>query len=290
MHVLLITNDESGTADALDPEAAVREALPQARITRLDVAEAHAAAQREVVPAGDVTRVLVAGGDGSVGAAAKLAWLASVPLGVIPMGTANDFARAMGLPADPADAARLAAVSEHTRSIDLGDVGRPFVNVTSLGLAPHAAEHADSMKGLLSALAYPLGAMRALVGFRPIHVRAVADGDAVFDGRAWQVILACTGAFGGWGDTGGTRDGDGMLDLLVVPGGRRTRKLVLDARAVTQGDLADRDGVVHVRARAVELTLREPTQLVVDGELVDSDGTTVRAGVRRGPVRVVIDA
>ena len=83
-------------------------------------------------------RIAVAGGDGTIGPVAELAGALGVPLAVIPAGTANDFARANGLPLDPieaapagGDAARRCAPLELGRLAD----GRPFVNVASAGLA-----------------------------------------------------------------------------------------------------------------------------------------------------------
>src|SRR5919202_590514 len=80
-------------------------------------------------------RIAVAGGDGTIGPVAAIAGRLDVPLAVIPAGTANDFARANGLPADPVEAAALAARGTALRRLELGRLadGRPFVNVASAG-------------------------------------------------------------------------------------------------------------------------------------------------------------
>ena len=86
-----------------------------------------------------------------------------MPLAVLPTGTANDFARAYGLPGDPREAAELAADGERTRPLELGRLadGRPFVNVASAGLASVAARNAQPLKPRLGPLAYGVGALRA---------------------------------------------------------------------------------------------------------------------------------
>lgn len=95
----------------------------------------------------DVDRVIVAGGDGSLGPCAALAARLEVPIGVVPAGTANDFVRATGLPDDADRACLLAATGDRTRPIDLGRVDEvPFVNVASIGLAPKAAAAAEPLK------------------------------------------------------------------------------------------------------------------------------------------------
>ena len=82
-------------------------------------------------------RMVVAGGDGSIGPAAEVAGGADVPLAIVPVGTANDFARALGIPLDPAEACRVAVTGDETRRLELARFGsRPFVNVASAGSRP----------------------------------------------------------------------------------------------------------------------------------------------------------
>ena len=236
-----------------------------------------------------IERVVVAGGDGSLGVAASLASQLDVPLGVVPAGTANDFARAMELPDNPQQACVLAASGEELRAIDLAEVeGIPFVNVASFGLSPAAARSAKPLKGVLGALAYPIGAALSTVRSRPIDLVATVDGHVVWTGRAWQAMVASTGAFGGWASTGSTHDGDGALDLVIVPADRGTRRLAIDAAALMRGELAERGGVLHERGREIEITTRRAPQLVVDGELVQSTARQLTARVSSSIVQVVV--
>ncbi|MCW2955181.1 MAG: Diacylglycerol kinase, partial [Thermoleophilia bacterium] len=152
MRVLLVQNDRSGSADAVDPEAVLVE--QGCSVDVVDIAGAAARRGAAAAGAGKPDRVVVAGGDGSVGVAAALAHAWDIPLGVIPSGTANDFARAMSLPVDHAEAARLAATGQNLRGVDLGclDGQHSFVNVASVGLAPAAADRAARLKGTLGPL------------------------------------------------------------------------------------------------------------------------------------------
>jgi diacylglycerol kinase family enzyme len=288
MHVLLVSNQQSGSADAIDPAAALRE--HDCVVTEVDIADAASwDARRATERAGSVERVVVAGGDGSVGCAARIALTLDVPLAVVPSGTANDFARAMELSDDHAVACELAARGTKLRDIDLADVdGTPFVNVASIGVAPTAAERAQSLKGVLKALAYPVGAAMAAASTRPVSIVAKVDDELVWTGKAWQAMVASTGAFGGWADTGTARHGDGALDLVIVPAGRGTRRLVFDAAALVRGELASRDGVHHARGAKIEVTLHRAPRIVVDGELIDVDDRHVLARVEPRPVRVVV--
>ena len=213
-------------------------------------------------------RLAVAGGDGTIGPVAELAGRLDVPLAVIPTGTANDFARAYDLPADPREAAALAVEGSHTRPLELGRLadGRPFVNVASAGLASVAARNAQPLKPRLGPLAYGVGALRAAARERPLPVSVRADSRNVFDDAAWQVIVAVSGAFGGGSGVAEADPDDGVLDVVIVPAGSRVglarRAWGLRARTIAQ----QRD-VPHERARVVEVELPEGSEINVDGEI-----------------------
>lgn len=218
----------------------------------------------------DPQRVVVAGGDGSVGPAADAAGAAGVPLAVIPRGTANDFARRLGLPADPLRAARVAVHGERLRSLDLGRMGaRPFVNVATAGLAVTAARRAEGLKGVLGPVAYAAGAVRAALTSRPISCAVHCDGHDVYEGTAWQVMVACTGAFGGGAQIGVADPDDGRLDVVVATG-RRRADLARYAYGLRSGRISAQRGVLTERAREVELGLPPGADVDVDGEIVAS--------------------
>ncbi len=110
---------------------------------------------------------IVGGGDGTLNAAAPALVETGMPLGVIPLGTANDFARTVGIPADPMKAAELIAAGKQ-QDIDLGEVnGHLFFNVASIGfsaeLAQDLTEHAKKRWGTLG---YGIVAARILIRSR----------------------------------------------------------------------------------------------------------------------------
>lgn len=213
-------------------------------------------------------RLVVASGDGAIAKAAEQATALGVPLAVLPSGTANDFARAHGLTDDLDAAARVACTATATVDHDLGRIGtRPFVNVASCGLAPYAARRAEPLKKLLGPIAYAAGALAAAVRAQPIKLTADADGERVFDGRAWQVTVAVTGAFGGGSRIDAADPADRRLDLVVVPAGSR---LALGRRAygMRAGSLTEQRDVLHVCASRIELSLEAAAAFNVDGEVV----------------------
>jgi diacylglycerol kinase family enzyme len=215
-----------------------------------------------------VERVVVAGGDGSIGPCAAACAVAGVPLAVVPVGTANDFAAFHGLPADTEAALRLAGTGTQLATLELARIdGRPFVNVASGGLSPVAAEKAKPLKGVLGPAAYAVGAVAAGATADPFHCLARVDGEAVFDGEAWQVIVASSGAFGGGAEVQEADPADGRLDLVAIPAGSRLA-LPSHAAAMRRGEIAAQDDVLHRTGREITLEVANPTQFNVDGEII----------------------
>jgi len=217
-------------------------------------------------------RIVVAGGDGSVGLCARLAEELDVALAVIAVGTANDFARAHDLPLDVEEACALARTPDAaTRRADLAEVGkRPFVNAASAGLSVIAAREARPHKARLGPLAYAVGALKAGVSASPLACRVVCDGEECYAGKAWQVVVGVTGAFGGGSEIGVSSAQDGQLDVAVVPAGSRVG-LVRRAYGMRSGRLTAQDDVPHLRGATVELELDGEAQFNVDGELCGCD-------------------
>jgi diacylglycerol kinase (ATP) len=245
------------------------------------------AADLERLAATAPERIAVAGGDGTIGPAAEAAGRLGVPLAVIPSGTANDFARANRLPQDPEQAAVLAVVGTRTRELELGRLadGRPFVNVASAGLAAKAARHAAPFKRVAGPLAYAIGAAQAAVLESPMRCTVRADGEEVFSGGAWQVIVAVTGAFGGGSDVGVADPGDGALDVAVLPAGSRIA-LARRAWGLRRGTIAEQKPVTHHRGDVIEVDLSDGAELNVDGEI--RDGGLERATAEHGAYALVV--
>jgi diacylglycerol kinase (ATP) len=232
-------------------------------------------------------RIAVASGDGGLAPAAAAAARAGVSLAVIPVGTANDFARGQGLPAGLEAAVRLAALGARTRRLDLSWMGeRPFLNAASAGLASLAGVAASGLKRALGPVAYFAGALWSGLSGRPIACAVVADGAAVFEGRAWQVTVAGTGSFGAGSQLEVASARDGLLDVAILEAGSRLR-LVRYAYGLRAGRLTVQAGVRHLLAAAVELQLEEPATLNVDGELIRA-GPLIELHVERAAFALVV--
>ncbi len=221
-------------------------------------------------------RVAVAGGDGSIAGVAEAAGRAGVPLAVIPTGTANDFARDLGIPLDTDEACALAVRGDRLRPLDLATIGdRPFVNVASLGLPPAAARRAAGLKGALGPVAYFVGALGAGLRAQPVRCEVRCDDRGLFKGAAWQVTFACTGAFGAGSNVGGDPQ-SGRLDVVVIEARSRAR-LIAHAFGLRTGRIGAQRGVSKHSCRSATLVLDGEQPLNVDGEIVSYPTVELRA-------------
>ena len=179
---------------------------------------------RAAVSAGRAA-VFVLGGDGTVREAAAGLLGSDVPLGVLPGGTTNVVAHALGLAADDpvAAAARLAAhwATKRTRALDVGLAGgEPFLMQLSLGFdAAALARVRPAAKRRFGKLAVAWAGLRALAGYRFPSFRVAIDGEET---RATGIVIANLPFYAGTYEIlPGARADDGRLDCLLFRGTRR---------------------------------------------------------------------
>jgi YegS/Rv2252/BmrU family lipid kinase len=217
--------------------------------------------------ASGVERVIVAGGDGTLNAALQGLATTTTPLGIIPVGTANNTARALGLPTDTAEACRIAAGSR-TRPIDLGCVNdRWFFTTASLGLSVTVTRLLTrDLKRRWGRLAYGYAALRATLERRPFHAEILAGGQRL-SLRTFQIVVGNGRYYGSALPVAADAEiDDGWLDLYAVEARSRWR-LVTMIPALKTGRQGRRPDVHTLRAREVEIRTPSPRTINVDGEL-----------------------
>lgn len=212
--------------------------------------------------------VIVAGGDGALHHAAPLLLESGLPLGVLPMGTANDLARSLGVGVDLIEAAEI-MIAGHLRHIDLGDVnGAPFFNVASIGVSVELARELTSeIKQRFGSFSYVIAGLRALVrarrfaaiiesaaGSRKTRTFQISVGNGRYYGGGMSVHEAC-------------EIGDGKLYLysLGVRSLWRLVQMAFDFRAGAHGAWAD------VRTETGErfvVRTRRRKSINADGEII----------------------
>lgn len=258
LRVALVVNGGSGGSPAARELTEALEALGAHVAT-------HPFEELEEIDLERAERLIVAAGDGGVGPCAELSQRAGIPLALIPSGTANDFAGFLEVPDEREAATRLAVDPEaNLRTIDLCRSGEtPFLNAAACGMSVAASANATPLKETLGVTAYAVGAIQASVSENACVYAVVIDGETVFDGPAWQVIISGTGAFGAGSRIEPASPDDGRLDVTVLEEGPRLT-LPLRAWGLKRGGLTDQVGVHSFRGRKVEV--QGAGEWNVDGE------------------------
>jgi YegS/Rv2252/BmrU family lipid kinase len=232
---------------------------------------------REVLHKGSGYRLLIlGGGDGSVSSVVDFLAHRDVVLGLLPLGTANDFARTLGLPADLEKACKTIAEGKVV-DVDLGLAGdNYYVNVASVGLGVEVSQAlTPGLKQRIGALAYPAAAIRAFLGHEPFSARLTfPDGDhEPAEYRRLLQVAVGNGRFYGGGMVVAPQSGidDRRLDVYTIEMGRH-RDLIGVARYFKSGDFIRNESVGHFTTERVRLEA-EPDlplnlPLNIDGEVV----------------------
>jgi YegS/Rv2252/BmrU family lipid kinase len=214
-----------------------------------------------------VDRVVLGGGDGTLNGAIPGLLEVGLPFGILPLGTANDLARSLGIPFDIAGAARVIAEAA-PRPLDLGEVnGHAYFNVASIGFSAElAAELKAEAKRRFGTFGYAIAAFGLLRRARPFTATLTHDG-LVERVKTIQVSVGNGRHYGGGLTVAeDARPDDGLLDVysLEVTHWWRLVALLPWLRRGTQGRWRD---VRAFRTTALELRTRRPRPINTDGEL-----------------------
>lgn len=216
------------------------------------------------------------GGDGTFQILANTAYGADVLLGVLPVGGGNDFAAALGLPADPVKATE-ALLQGELRSVDLVRVRtgdgrkRLYAGGGGVGLDAQAARHASGVyRHLPGRLRYIAAALRALVGYVPLEVKLDFPGgdlDAIRS-KALLVGVLNTPTYGaGLRLAPDAVIDDGTLDVVLIEDLSLVEALALLPRLMRSGELKTARAK-RCRAQRVRLSTGRPSLFHGDGELL----------------------
>lgn len=238
---------------------------------------AHDATTEAVRAAQDGFAIVVAcGGDGTVNEVIN--GLARVEadrrpiLGIIPAGTTNDLARALGIPFQIVDAARLIAARQ-MMPLDLGRIGddRYFVNIAGCGRLTEITYDVPSrMKTILGQLAYVMKGLERLPGLRPIHLQIRSssrdEADYEYDHQAMLCLITNSRSVGGFERIAPEASvHDGKLDVLIVKP-THLANLLRIATIALRGEHVRDERVVYFHAERIELSSHEDVDVNIDGE------------------------
>jgi YegS/Rv2252/BmrU family lipid kinase len=262
---LLLVNPGSRRGSEAEGEAeATLKALGLDLLVSRDPAEVEQILQRERA---GIDRVIVAGGDGTLNAVLQGLVGTGLPLGVLPVGTANNLARTLGIPTSLQVAAELAAHGAR-RTIDLGWVnGRYFFTTASIGLSVQITEVlTPETKQRWGSLAYGVAALRALARTRPFHAD-IAWAAGTRHSRTIQIVVGNGRYYGSAlpiAEDASIQDASLDLYSLEV---RHWWELLALAPALARGRQGEKRSVEAMRAEEFEIRTRAPMDINIDGEI-----------------------
>jgi lipid kinase YegS len=221
---------------------------------------------------GLVDTIVAGGGDGTVNAIFGQAFMAGIPagctFGILPLGTANDFARSIGVPVDDLTAALLLGATARASSIDMGLIdGRPFVNMVTGGFGSRITAETDpGLKRRLGGLAY------ALTGIARIKDLSANGGVFRAEGFEWEGPFTAL-AIGNGRQAGGgiqlcpdARIDDGLLDLTILPYLAPREQPEILGRLLRDGAAGVRGLLKTARSPWIEYESSEELHVNLDGE------------------------
>lgn len=280
----LIVNPVSGTDSAPDYLRTINERLREA-VGDLDIVmtvasgDALEAARRSVREGYE--RLYVAGGDGTLnevlnGVAGTDDGLRRVTFGLIPLGTGNDFAGALGLPED-VEASLDLLLGNCTVEVDVGVLNdRYFVNVSAGGFIAEVSDAVNpQLKSIAGKFAYLIGGAQVLMEYEPVGVRlrAVMDADRVEEREtSVQMFAVCNSRMVGGGQLIAPHAviNDGALDVCVVEA-MPTFEFIRLLGSVSGGDHIEDERVAYFRARELDLRFDRTIKVNTDGEVLETD-------------------
>ena len=214
-----------------------------------------------------VDLVIIGGGDGTLNAAADALVETQLPLGILPLGTANDLARTLEIPDSLPEACKIIAQGQ-LRRIDLGWVnGKHFFNVASMGLSVQITERlTKETKRRWGVFAYAITALQALWKARPFRAEIRIEGESI---RVKTVQIAVgNGRYygGGMAVAHDATIDDRRLDLYSLEL-KHWWQIIALLPAMRGGRHTDFPGVRALRGQEIQVYTNKPRPINTDGEI-----------------------
>ena len=237
------------------------------------------------VEAGETVAAL--GGDGLLRPLAGALKGSESALAIIPGGRGNDFARVLGIPKDPAEAARIAVRGEE-RLVDVANVeGTPFMGIASFGFDSECNRIANESRLIKGNAVYLYAATRVLAAWKPAAFKVSVDGERR-DFTGYSVAVGNSTTYGG-----GMRIlpdaelDDGKLDVLLTGDGPR-RTFIAGVVKTFQAKHVGSPLIEFLRGEEIEVSADRPFVIYADGDPIGATPAIIR--VERRCLRVIAPA
>jgi len=282
----MIVNAQSRKGqDQFDQACAAMKGLPytvDAHAVR-DPGELDATVQKVLARKPDL--LILGGGDGTISGLVDHLVGTDTALGVLPLGTANSFARTLGIPLDLEGAVEVIR-NGHLKRIDLGMIDRDyFANCAAIGISPQIAETVPhKLKRYLGRVGYLGWAALQYAKFKPFTL-IVDDGGEVKRLTALEVRISNGRFHGGTELVDGARVDSGEIVVQAVTGHFKRRLLKNWGASVLRLD-ARHDDTVDFKGESLKIATEPPLPISIDGEVLAK--TPVTAHIAAGVIEVIV--
>lgn len=247
-------------------------------------------AARELAPGFD--RIAVCGGDGTlhevVAGLMDLPESARPPIGYLPAGTTNDYARNLSLPKSMEDMATLAATGE-PRGVDVGRLGeRYFIYVAAFGAFTDVSYNTPQQyKNALGHLAYVLKGASELANLKRYRLKVEHDG-GVLEGEYLYGMVSNTISVGGLIGLPSEEVAldDGLLEAVLVETPKTVQEMNNVIRALARQEYSEHSGVIGLHSSRFRITAEDHVPFTLDGEF-GGEYTGAELAVAPCPVKIV---
>ncbi|KGM98101.1 lipid kinase [Clostridium novyi A str. 4552] len=222
--------------------------------------------------------ILVAGGDGTVDSVVNCMKILNVdiPIGILPMGTANDFAKFIGIPGN-VGAACEQILNSKPRALDIGKINEKyFINVASTGLFTDVSQKTDvNLKNTIGKLAYYVKGIEQLPNLRRLKVKVKSE-HMIFDDNMYLMLVFNGETAGNFNLAYKADLTDGMLDVIIVKAGMVKDILGLFIKILKGEHLEGTKGLVYFKTNKLEIECYENIVTDIDGERGPDFPVTIR--------------
>ncbi|MDO4534387.1 MAG: YegS/Rv2252/BmrU family lipid kinase [Clostridium perfringens] len=211
--------------------------------------------------------ILIAGGDGTIDTVVNAMKNKGIelPIAVLPVGTANDFAKFLGMTNNIKDSVEQILNSKPVK-VDLGRVNNKyFVNVLSTGLFTDVSQKTDTtLKNTLGKLAYYIKGIEQLPNFRSLNVKITANGE-VYDSPMYLMLVFNGQTAGGFKIALDAKMDDGLLDVLILKSCHIPEFIHVFLKFM-MGEHTDDPRVEYIKAEEILIETTEDIVTDIDGE------------------------
>jgi YegS/Rv2252/BmrU family lipid kinase len=231
--------------------------------------------------------VMALGGDGLLRPVAGALKGTDSAVSIVPCGRGNDFARVLGIPKDPAEAARVAVEGEE-RLVDVANVeGTPYMGIASFGFDSECNRIANEARLIKGNAVYIYSALRTIAAWKPATFTVKVDGEP-HEITGYSVAVGNSKAYGGGMFILPQAElDDGRLDVMLVKDGPRLRFLSGVIKTFNAAH-TDSEYVEFLRGEEIEVSSDRPFAIYADGDPIGATPAMIR--VERRSLRVIAPA